>query len=103
MKKLLYLILFTSAAQISFAQECKLKGSVANDAGIPVTDASVSIFDSKNEGKGFVFTSNMGEFEFKLPCGQKYDIEIEQAGYETYVENVDLTENVNKKIKLKQG
>ena len=103
MKKLLYLILFTSAAQISFAQECKLKGSVANDTGIPVTDASVSIFDSKNEGKGFVFTSNMGEFEFKLPCGQKYDIEIEQAGYETYVENVDLTENVNKKIKLKQG
>lgn len=103
MKKLLYLFLFIASTQNIFAQECKLKGMVADENGIPVTDASVSIFDSKNEGKGFIFTSNVGEFEFKLPCGQKYDVEIEQAGYETYVENVDLTENINKKIKLAKG
>ena len=103
MKKLLYLFLFIAASQHTFAQECKLKGTVSDENGIPVTDASVSIFDSKNEGKGFVFTSNVGEFEFKLPCGQKYDVEIEQAGYETHVENVDLTENANKKIKLVKG
>lgn len=103
MKKIFYPILLIGATQFSFAQECKLKGTVADENGIPVTDASVSIFDSKNEGKGFVFTSNVGEFEFKLPCGQKYDIEIEQAGYESYVENVDLTENINKKLKLKKG
>lgn len=103
MKKILYPLLLVGAAQFTFAQECKLKGSVADENGIPVTDASVSIFDQNNEGKGFVFTSNVGEFEFKLPCGQKYDIEIEQAGFETYIENVDLTENVNKKLKLKKG
>jgi len=88
---------------ISFAQECKLKGTISDENGISITDASVSIFDSKNEGKGFVFTSNVGEFEFKLPCGDKYDIEIEQPGFEPLTENVDLTENVNKKIKLKKG
>lgn len=101
MKKILYPLLLIGG--ITFAQECKLKGAIADENGIPVTDASVSIFDSNNEGKGFVFTSNVGEFEFKLPCGQKYDIEIEQPGFETYVENVDLTSNVNKRIKLKKG
>ncbi|MFV0147578.1 TonB-dependent receptor family protein [Empedobacter falsenii] len=103
MKKILYPLLLVGAAQFTFAQECKLKGTVTDENGIPVTDASVSIFDSKNEGKGFVFTSNVGEFEFKLPCGEKYDIEIEQAGYESHVENVDLAENTNKKLKLKKG
>ena len=103
MKKILYLILFITSTQISFAQECKLKGAVADENGIPVTDASVSVFDSKNEGKGFVFTSNIGEFEFKLPCGEKYDIEIEQPGFDTYIENIDLTENTTRKLKLKKG
>lgn len=103
MKKILYLILFITSTQISFAQECKLKGAVADENGIPVTDASVSVFDSKNEGKGFVFTSNIGEFEFKLPCGEKYDIEIEQPGFDTYIENIDLTENITRKLKLKKG
>jgi len=103
MKKILYPLLFIGGIQLAFSQECKLKGTIADENGIPVTDASVSIFDSKNEGKGFVFTSNVGEFEFKLPCGQKYDIEIEQPGFETYIENVDLASNINKSIKLKKG
>lgn len=103
MKKFFYPIFLIGISQFSFAQECKLKGSIVDENGIPVTDASVSIFDDKNEGQGFVFTSNVGEFEFKLPCGKKYDIEVEQAGFENYLENVDLKENVNRKIKLLKG
>ena len=103
MKKILYLILIQSAATFAYAQDCKLKGTVLNDGGIPVTDASVSVFDSKNEGKGFVFTSKEGEFEFSLPCNQTYEIEIEQSGFETLVKKIELNGNKSEKIKLEKG
>jgi len=87
----------------TYAQDCKLKGTVLDENGIPVTDASVSAFDSKNEGKGFVFTNNTGEFEFSLPCNQPYEIEIEQPGFETLIKKIDLNGNKNEKIKLLKG
>lgn len=103
MKKLLYLILFQSATIVTFAQDCKLKGTVLNESGIPVTDASVSVFDTNNEGKGFVFTSKEGEFEFSLPCNQTYEIEIEQPGFETLIKKIELSGNKNEKVKLIKG
>ncbi|WP_322971812.1 carboxypeptidase regulatory-like domain-containing protein [Faecalibacter sp. LW9] len=103
MNKILYFILFQLTAAITFAQDCKLKGTVLNEMGIPVTDASVSVFDAKNEGKGFVFTNSSGEFEFTLPCNQPYEIEIEQSGYETLVKKIELDGNKNEKLKLVKG
>lgn len=100
MKNLLYFILFQFTAIALNAQECKLKGTILNDAGFPITDASVSVFDAKNEGKGFVFTNSEGEFEFSLPCNQPYELEIEQAGFDTKVQKVELNGNKNEKIKL---
>ena len=103
MNKLLYLILFQFSFVTIYAQDCKLKGTVLNEIGIPVSDASVSVFDSKNEGKGFVFTNSVGEFELTLPCDQSYEIEIEQPGYETLIKKVELNGNKNEKIKLVKG
>ena len=103
MKKLLYLVLFHFAIISVSAQDCKLKGTVLNENGIPVTDASVSVFDAKNEGKGFVFTNKEGEFEFSLPCNQNYEIEIEQTGFETLVKKIELNGNKSEKIKLVKG
>ena len=103
MKNLLYLILFLFTTVVAHAQDCKLKGTVLDENGIPVTDASVSVFDAKNEGKGFVFTNIEGEFEISLPCNQPYEIEIEQPGFETLVKKIDLTGNKNEKIKLIRG
>ncbi|MBF0597509.1 outer membrane beta-barrel protein [Faecalibacter rhinopitheci] len=103
MNKLLYLILFQFSFVTIYAQDCKLKGTVLNEIGIPISDASVSVFDSKNEGKGFVFTNSVGEFELTLPCDQSYEIEIEQPGYETLIKKVELNGNKNEKIKLVKG
>lgn len=103
MKNLLYFILFQFATVFTYAQDCKLKGTVLDENGIPITDASVSAFDSKNDGKGFVFTNNNGEFELNLPCNQPYEIEIEQPGFETLVKKIDLNGNKTEKIKLVRG
>ncbi|QTV04544.1 TonB-dependent receptor [Faecalibacter bovis] len=103
MKNLLYFFFLQFAMVTSFAQDCKLKGTILDENGIPVTDASVSAFDSNNEGKGFVFTNNDGEFEFTLPCNQAYEIEIEQPGFETLVKKIELNGNKTEKIKLIKG
>jgi len=100
MNKLLYLILLQFTAITIYAQDCKIKGTVLDENGIPVTDASVSVFDVKNDGKGFVFTNSSGEFEFTLPCEQPYEIEIEQPGYETLVKKIELNGNKTEKLKL---
>ena len=103
MKKLLYLIILQLSAVLTYAQECKVKGTILDDNGIPITDASVSIFDAKNEGKGFIFTDNEGKFLFTLPCNQPYEIEIEQAGYKTVVKKIDLDGNKTEKIILEKN
>ena len=103
MKKLLYFILLQLPIVFTYAQECKLKGTVLDENGIPVTDASVSVFDAKNDGKGFVFTDNEGLFQFSLPCNQPYEIEIEQAGFKTLIKKVDLAGNKTEKLKLEKS
>lgn len=103
MKKLLYLILLQFVAYFSYAQDCKLKGTVLDENGIPVTDASVSVFDAKNDGKGFIFTTMEGEFTFNLPCDKPYEIEIEQAGYKTLIKKIELNGNKTEKLKLEKS
>ncbi len=103
MKKILSFILTLLAVLITNAQECKIKGTIFDENGIPVTDASVSVFDSKNDGKGFVFTDTEGAFQFSLPCNQPYEIEVEQTGYKTLVKKVELKGNTTEKLKLEKS
>lgn len=103
MKNLLYFTLFFCLITLVGAQECKLKGIVQDQNGIPVTDATVSAFDKNNEGKGFVFTSNQGEFEITLPCNETYEIEIDQPGFEMFVKKIELDKTKTERIKLIKG
>ena len=103
MKNKLSFIFITLVTVSTYAQDCKIKGTILDENGIPVTDASVSVFDAKNDGKGFVFTDIEGSFQFSLPCNQPYEIEVEQAGFKTLVKKIELNSNTNEKIKLEKS
>lgn len=88
---------------MALAQDCKLKGIVQDENGIAVTDASVSAFDKNNQGKGFVFTNNQGEFEISLPCNETYEIEIDQPGFQLFVKKFELDKTKTERIRLLKG
>ncbi len=55
--------LFLLLSQLILAQEiCKLRGEVRDSLGLPIYDAAVSAFNSKNEGVDFTFTDVEGAF-----------------------------------------
>lgn len=99
----LYLFLFIGCISftLSAQEKCKLKGEVRDSLNLPVFDASVSAFNSKNEGIGFGFTNTEGYFQLDLPCNEKYDIEIEHYDYESYAQNIVLDKSKTLKFKLK--
>jgi hypothetical protein len=97
----IFCFLFSS---LSFAQDgCKLRGEVRDSLGLPVFDASVSAFNSKNEGAGFTFTDTEGYFVLELPCGETYDVEIEHIDFESYAENITLDKSKTVKFKMNRG
>ncbi|HLV23410.1 MAG TPA: carboxypeptidase regulatory-like domain-containing protein [Moheibacter sp.] len=84
----IFCFLFSS---LSFAQEtCKLRGEIRDSIGLPVFDASVSAFNSKNEGVAFTFTDTEGAFVLELPCGESYDVEAEHMDFDSYSENIQM-------------
>src|SRR5690606_16690217 len=69
----------------------------------PVFDASVSAFNSKNEGVAFTFTDIEGHFSLDVPCGQNYDLEVEHYEYESYSQNLLVDKSKSLKIKMKKS
>lgn len=102
-----YLLLFVVFGLISLqlnAQEvCKLRGEVRDSIGLPVFDASVSVFNSKNEGAGFAFTDKEGFFSIELPCNENYEIEIEHFDYESYAQQIQLNKSQSLRFQLKKA
>ena len=97
----IFCFLFSS---LSFAQDgCKLRGEVRDSLGLPVFDASVSAFNSQNEGAGFTFTDTEGYFVLDLPCGETYDVEIEHIDFESYAEKVTMDKSKSVKWVMKSG
>ena len=80
-KFLLFTFYFLLSTFLSAQETCKLRGEVRDSIGFPVFDASVSAFNSKNEGLGFTFTDIEGNFVLHLPCNESYDIEVEHIDY----------------------
>ena len=98
----LFSILFFLFSIQTFAQEtCKLRGEIRDSIGLPVFDASVSAFNSKNEGVAFTFTDTEGAFVLEVPCGENYDVEVEHIDFESYAQNmlVDKSKSVTFKMK----
>jgi len=103
MNKLLFIFSFF-IFHFSFAQEtCKLRGEVRDSLGFPVFDASVSAFNSKNEGVAFTFTDIEGYFTLELPCSQNYDVELEHIDFESYSENISMDKSKSVKFKMKKA
>lgn len=106
MKKIFFLFLtfFFLFSSVSFAQEnCKLRGEVRDSLNLPVFDASISVFNSKNEGAGFAFTDTEGFFSIDLPCNENYDVEIEHYDYESFEQSVQLDRSKAFKFNLKES
>lgn len=100
----LFSILFILFSTNSFAQEtCKLRGEIRDSIGLPVFDASVSAFNSKNEGVAFTFTDTEGSFVLDLPCNESYDVEVEHIDFESYSENVTMDKSKSVRFKMNRG
>src|SRR5690606_36665543 len=76
---------------------------IRDSIGLPVFDASVSAFNSKNEGVAFTFTDTEGYFTLELPCGESYDVEVEHIDFESYSENIMMDKSKSVKFKMKRG
>src|SRR5690606_27122892 len=96
-----FLILITST--VNAQEDCKLRGEIRDSIGLPVFDASVSAFNSKNEGVAFTFTDTEGYFTLELPCGESYDVEVEHIDFESYSENIMMDKSKSVKFKMKRG
>ncbi len=106
MRKLFFLfsIFYSLSSIISFAQEtCKLRGEIRDSIGLPVFDASVSAFNSKNEGVAFTFTDTEGAFVLELPCGESYDVEAEHIDFESYAQNISMDKSKSVIFKMKRA
>lgn len=104
MKKFLLLTLSIFIFQISSAQEtCKLRGEIRDSIGLPVFDASVSAFNSKNEGVAFTFTDTEGGFVLELPCGETYDVEAEHIDFESYAQNINMDRSKSVTFRMKRA
>lgn len=100
----LFVFLMSFLSIPSFAQEsCKLRGEIRDSIGFPVYDASVSVFNSKNEGVAFGFSDVEGFFSLDMPCGQKYDLEIEHFDYESFDQNILVDKSKTLKFTLKKS
>src|SRR5690606_22171139 len=104
MKKFLLFGLTIFIFQISTAQEtCKLRGEIRDSIGLPVFDASVSAFNSKNEGVAFTFTDTEGGFVLELPCGETYDVEAEHIDFESYAQNINMDRSKSVTFRMKRA
>ncbi len=106
MRKLFFLfsIFYSLSSTISSAQEtCKLRGEIRDSIGLPVFDASVSAFNSKNEGVAFTFTDTEGAFVLELPCGESYDVEAEHIDFESYAQNISMDKSKSVIFKMKRA
>ncbi|MDD3773188.1 MAG: carboxypeptidase-like regulatory domain-containing protein, partial [Weeksellaceae bacterium] len=106
MKKLLFLfstICFLFSSVLVAQENCKLRGEVRDSLNLPVFDASVSVFNSKNEGAGFAFTDTEGFFSIELPCNENYEVEIEHYDYESFEQSVKLDKSKTLKFNLKES
>lgn len=104
MNKVLLFIISFFIFHFSFSQEsCKLRGEIRDSIGLPVFDASVSAFNSKNEGVAFTFTDTEGSFVLDLPCNDSYDIEVEHIDFESYSENITMDKSKSVRFKMNRG
>lgn len=104
MKKFLLFGLTIFIFQISTAQEtCKLRGEIRDSIGLPVFDASVSAFNSKNEGVAFTFTDTEGAFVLDLPCGETYEVEAEHFDFESYAETIQMDRSKSVRFQMKRA
>ena len=93
--------LFLLLAQLITAQDiCKLRGEVRDSLGLPIYDAAVSAFNSKNEGVDFTFTDVEGAFTLDLPCNETYEVEIEHYEYESFAEKFTMDRSRSAKFQL---
>lgn len=100
----LLFIFFSLFSNFTLAQEgCKLRGEIRDSIGLPVFDASVSAFNSKNEGIAFTFTDTEGGFVLELPCNDSYDIEVEHIDFESYSENITMDKSKSVRFKMNRG
>ena len=100
---LLILLFGFLTTSLSAQETCKLRGEIRDSIGFPVYDASVSAFNSKNEGVGFAFSDIEGYFSLDVPCGENYDLEVEHIDYESFEQNILVDKSKTFKFQLKKS
>lgn len=100
MKQLTTFFLVIISVWASAQENCTFRGMILDSLDLPVFDASVSAFDEENQSAGFTFSDKEGEFRLDMPCGKKYEIEIEHIAYEPKLIRIDLDRSKRERIQL---
>ncbi len=92
-KSALYLVLFLSMGLIMQAQYT-IKGNVYDELGSTVSFASVTLVDAlSNKTVAFKNTDGNGDYVLKFANPGEYIIKVRNLKYETYEENIIITES----------
>ncbi|MGQ1944874.1 outer membrane beta-barrel protein [Ornithobacterium rhinotracheale] len=99
-KTFLFFVLLSSFWAMAQEQTCTYRGILLDSLSLPVIDASISAFDAKNQSAGYTFSDKNGEFKLDMPCGKKYELEIEHLNYKSKIVKVDLQKSMREKIQM---
>lgn len=99
-KTFLFFVLLSNFWAMAQEQTCTYRGILLDSLSLPVIDASISAFDAKNQSAGYTFSDKNGEFKLDMPCGKKYELEIEHLNYKSKIVKVDLQKSMREKISM---
>lgn len=96
LRQLLRLVLIFAFPYLSFAQSVELTGTVQDTTATPLDGASVVLLNAKDSLlEKFAITEANGDFTIKRLGKGDYIMQISFLGYQTFNQNISLTEDQN--------
>ncbi|MDN3678041.1 carboxypeptidase-like regulatory domain-containing protein [Flavobacterium paronense] len=101
----LYFILILFITSISFSQNIKFDGVIADAKAVPLEMANVMAVNQATKAvDAYSITNDKGKFQLNLKANSTYAIKISYIGYQSVdITVATTTENINKVITLEEG
>jgi iron complex outermembrane recepter protein len=98
MKQFILLLAYVCLSQLTYAQYF-LKGTVTDSHHEPLAGAHVILKDTYYQ----TITDNQGKYTFSGIKKGNYDLQVSFVGYETHLESIDISSDLNLDLMLKES